>query len=374
MTRKLTSRKKRDPSLAQGAIKDLLPGYEEFLHDLKARIRSAQIKAALSVNRELIGLYWEIGKAIVERQERAGWGDAVVEQLAKDLRHEFPEMKGFSRSKVFAMRQLYLTYRDSGEFVPQLVGQIPWGHNLAIIAKVKAPAEREWYLRQTIENGWSRAVLVHQIETNLYRRQVKAEKVTNFPITLPPPQSDLVQQTLKDPYIFDFLTLGKEAQERDLERALVEKIKDFLLELGVGFALMGSQYHLEVGEQDFYIDLLFYHHRLRCLVAIDLKMGDFEPAFTGTMNFYLSALDDLVRHPDDQPSVGIILCKGKNRTVAEYALRDMNKPIGVSEYRLTEELPKDLAKGLPDPHELERLMEEADESQPAEHGNRKIST
>jgi predicted nuclease of restriction endonuclease-like (RecB) superfamily len=337
-------------------------GYEEFLRDLKTRIRSAQIKAALSVNQEMILLYLEIGKAIMERQEREGWGKAIVERLSRDLRHEFPEMKGFSARNLWDMRRFYETYRDQPN-LRQLVAEIPWGHNLVLLNAVRDPAQREWYICQTIEYGWSRAILVHQIETDLYGRQATAEKVTNFPTTLPPPQSDLVQQTLKDPYIFDFLTLGKEAEERDLERALLDKIKDFLLELGAGVAFMGSQYHLEVGGQDFYIDLLFYHHRLRCLVAIDLKMRDFEPAFAGTMNFYLSALDDLVRHPDDQPSVGIILCKGKNQTVAEYALRDMSKPIGVSEYRFTAKLPKDLAKALPAPRDLEQLMEEEDESQ-----------
>jgi len=367
-------RKKPTRALVRGSATKPLAGYEEFLRDLKARIHSAQIKAALSVNQELIRLYWEIGKAILERQEQAGWGNAVVERLAKDLRHEFPELTGFSRSNIWRMRAFYLAYTREiqklaqpvreldGVNLPQVVAPIPWGHNVVLLEKVKDSVERLWYALQTIEYGWSRAVLVPQIETDLYGRQAATEKATNFPLTLPPPQSDLVQQTLKDPYIFDFLTLGKEAEERDLERALVEKIKDFLLELGVGFAFMGSQYHLEVGGQDFYIDLLFYHHRLRCLVALDLKMRDFEPAFAGTMNFYLSALDDLVRHPDDQPPVGIILCKGKNQTVAEYALRDVSKPIGVSEYRFTKKVPQDLAKALPAPRELERLIEEEDEA------------
>lgn len=339
------------------ARKNLLAGYEEFLHDLKARIRSAQIKAMLSVNRELTLLYWQIGRDILRQQQKLRWGAKVIDRLAKDLHREFPEVKGFSPRNLKYMRAFAETYPDE-QFVQQVVAQVPWGHNVRILDYVKDPAEREWYIRQTIQNGWSRAVLVHQIETDLYHRQVKAEKTTNFPATLPPPQSDLVQQTLKDPYIFDFITLGKEAQERELERALVEKIKDFLLELGVGFAFMGSQYHLEVGSQDFYIDLLFYQLRLRCLVAIDLKMEDFKPEFAGKMNFYLSALDEQVRHPDDQPSVGIILCKGKNKTIAEYALRDVSKPIGVADYRLTTKLPKDLAKELPAPKDLERLMEE----------------
>ena len=357
MTKKLQKNRKQNQTPVKVSIKGSLSGYEEFLRDLKARIRSAQIKATLSVNRELIKLYWEIGSGIVERQEQSGWGEAVVEKLAKDLRHEFPEMKGLSARNLWDMRRFYEAYRDQPN-LRQLVAEIPWGHNLVLLNSVKNTSEREWYIRQTIQNGWSRAVLVHQIETDLYHRQVKAEKTTNFPATLPPPQSDLVQQTMKDPYIFDFLALGKEAQERDLERALVEKIKEFLLELGVGFAFLGSQYHVEVSDQDFYIDLLFYHHGLRCLVAIDLKMEDFKPEFAGKMNFYLSALDDLLRHPEDHPSVGIILCKGKKKKIAEYALRDMHKPMGVSEYRFTSKLPRDLAKALPAPRDLKRLMEE----------------
>ncbi|MFL6210269.1 MAG: YhcG family protein [Pyrinomonadaceae bacterium] len=358
MPHKRTQTKKR--SLARGTAKDLLAGYEDFLTDLKAHIRSAQIKAAVTVNRELIALYWEIGQSIVERQEQAGWGDEVLIRLSRDLRREFPETQGFSRTNLYRMRAFYLVYRDRPEFVPQLVGQIPWGHNQVLIEKLKDPMARAWYAQQIIENGWSRNVLVHQIETDLYRRQGRAAKVSNFALTLPPPQSDLAQQMLKDEYVFDFLTASQAAHERALERGLVEKIRDFLLELGAGFAFLGSQYHLEVGGQDFYIDLLFYHHRLRCLVALELKIGDFEPAYAGQMNFYLSALDDLVRHPEDRPSVGIILCKGKNRTVAEYALRDIAKPIGVSSYKLSAHLPAELARSLPSAQELERVLDEAD--------------
>jgi predicted nuclease of restriction endonuclease-like (RecB) superfamily len=357
MTKKLRENRKQNQTPAQVSRKGSLSGYEEFLRDLKARIRSAQIKAALSVNRDLILLYWEIGRDILRQQGTQGWGAKVIERLAQDLCREFPDVKGFSLRNLKYMRAFAEAYPER-QFVQQLAAQIPWFHNCLLLDRVKDPVRREWYIRQTIENGWSRAVLVHQIETNLYHRQVTAGKTTNFPATLSPPQSDLVQQTMKDPYIFDFLSLGKEAQERDLERALVEKIKEFLLELGVGFAFLGSQYHVEVSGQDFYIDLLFYHHRLRCLVAIDLKMEDFKPEFAGKMNFYLSALDDLLRHPDDQPSVGIILCKGKKKKIAEYALRDVKKPMGVSEYRFTSKLPRDLAKALPAPRDLERLMEE----------------
>lgn len=293
----------------------------------------------------------------MERQEQAGWGDEVLVRLSRDLQREFPEMQGFSRTNLYRMRAFHLAWRDQSEFVPQAVGQIPWGHNQIIIEKLKDSVEREWYIRQTLEYGWSRNVLRHHIDTQLYQRQAKARKTTNFAATLPPPQSDLVEQTIKDEDIFDFLTLRQGAHERELERALVERIRDFLLELGAGFAFLGNQYHLEVGGQDFYIDLLFDHHRLRCLVAIDLKMGDFQPADAGQINFYLSALDDLVRHADDQPSVGIILCKGKNRTVAEYALRDLRKPLGVA----TTKLPAKLAGAIPSPDEFARLLDEMGE-------------
>ena len=332
-------------------------GYDELLAGLKARIRTAQVRAALSVNRELIALYFDLGREIVERQESAGWGGAVIDRLSRDLRAAFPGVSGFSRRNLYRMRAFYLAYRDGGGIVPQLVAQIPWGHNSALLEKVSDSDERAWYAAQTFEHGWSRAVLLSQIETDLYGRQVTAPKTTNFPATLPPPQSDLAHGVLKDPYVFDFLTLADDAQERDLERGLIERIQGFLMELGAGFAFLGSQYHLEVGGQDFYVDLLFYHHRLRCLVAIDLKMDDFKPEHAGKMNFYLSALDDLVRHPDDGPSIGIVLCRGRNRTVAEYALRDTHKPIGVSEWRLTHTLPGELQEALPSAAALEQLIE-----------------
>ena len=333
-----------------------LAGYDEFLSDLKERIRTSQVKAALSVNRELIALYYDLGRRIVERQETADWGDAVIEQISRDLKAAFPGVSGFSRRNLYRMRAFFLAYRHAGEFVQQPVAQIPWGHNSALLEKLDDADERAWYAAQTAEHGWSRSVLLHQIETGLYRRQVTAAKTTNFSATLPPPQSDLAEGVLKDPYVFDFLELADDAKERDLERGLIERIRDFLLELGAGFAFLGSQYHLEVGGQDYYVDLVFYHHRLRCLVAIDLKMDDFRPEYAGKMNFYLSALDDLVRHEQDGPSIGIVLCRGRNRTIAEYALRDMHKPIGVSEYRLTHALPGELQGALPSPGELETLI------------------
>jgi predicted nuclease of restriction endonuclease-like (RecB) superfamily len=325
-------------------------GYDDLLRDLKERIRAAQVRAALAVNSELVLLYWRAGRDIVAEQQKRGWGAKVVDRLAADLRRAFPEMKGFSPRNLKYMRALAEAYPDE-EFVQQLVAQIPWGHNLKILDAVSDSAEREWYIRQTIEHGWSRSVLVHQIESGLYSRQGKA--LTNFERTLPAPRSELAGQLLKDPYTFDFLTLTEDALERDLERGLLDHVRQFLLELGVGFAFVGSQYHLEVGGQDFYVDLLFYHLRLRCYVVIDLKVSEFQPEFAGKMNFYLSAVDEQLKHKDDESSIGIILCKTKNSVVVEYALRDTNKPMGVSTYQLTESLPKRLKESLPTIEELE---------------------
>jgi predicted nuclease of restriction endonuclease-like (RecB) superfamily len=337
-----------------------LTGYDDFLLDLKSRIQSAQIRAAVSVNRELVTLYWNIGREILQRQTAQGWGAKVIDRLARDLRAAFPDMKGFSPRNIKYMRAFADAYAEE-QFVQQVAAQIPWFHHCVLLDKVKNPSEREWYIRQTVENGWSRNVLVLQIESGLYGRKGKA--VTNFERTLPAPQSDLAQQLLKDPYNFDFLTLDGAARERDLERELLTHIRQFLLELGVGFAFVGSQYHLEVGGDDFYIDLLFYHLRLRCFVVIDLKMRKFTPADAGQMNFYLSAVDDLLRHKDDQPSVGLILCKEDNRIVAEYALRDMSKPIGVSAFQITESLPENLQSSLPTIEELESELSKMDTKQ-----------
>jgi predicted nuclease of restriction endonuclease-like (RecB) superfamily len=325
--------------------------YENFLQSLKSRIATAQIKAALAVNRKLVLLYWQIGRDILERQEKQGWGAKVVDQLSKDLRSAFPDMKGFSTRNLKYMRALAESYPDE-QFVQQAVAQIPWGHNVRILDYVKSPEEREFYIHKTIENGWSRDVLVWQIESKLFERQGKA--VTNFELTLPKPQSDLANQLLKDPYNFDFLTLHDEAHEQDLEKALLANIQKFLLELGVGFAFVGSQYHLEVGGKDFYLDLLFYHLQLRCFVVIDLKTGEFKPEFAGKMNFYLSAVDDLLKHEKDEPSIGLILCKSKNKFIAEYTLRNMQNPIGVSEMQILQDLPENLKGSLPTIEELEK--------------------
>jgi predicted nuclease of restriction endonuclease-like (RecB) superfamily len=325
-------------------------GYDDFLQNLKRRIQAAQVKAVFAVNRELILLYWQIGREILERQRVAGWGAKVIERLAGDLHREFPAMTGFSRTNLLYMRAFAEAWPEKS-FVQQVVGQIPWGHNLRILDLLKIPGEREWYIRQAVKHGWSRNVLVHQIESGLHRRQGKA--LTNFKTTLPVLQSELAQQVLKDPYNFDFLTLSEDVRERELESGLLEHLRKFLLELGVGFAFVGSQYPLEVGGEDFKLDLLFYHIKLRCFVVIDLKMGPFRPEHAGKMNFYLAAIDDLLRHEDDQPSIGIILCKSKNAIIAEYALHDATKPIGVSEYRLTTSLPSNLRGNLPTIKELE---------------------
>ncbi len=299
------------------------------------------------------------GCETIQRQQTEGWGNAVIARLGADLQKAFPGLSGFSRTNVYRMRAFFLAYRDIQTIVPQAVGQlgqgpvpspmsdIPWGHNIILIEKLKDPAERLWYAHKAIEYGWSRAILDHQIASGLYHRQGKA--LTNFGRTLPPPQSDLAQQVLKDPYCFDFLTLARDAQERHLERGLLEHIRQFLLELGVGFAFVGSQVPLEVGGEDFPIDLLFYHLKLRAFIVIDLKMTPFRPEYAGKMNFYLSAVDDLLRHPDDKPSIGIILCKAGNQTVAEYALRDIAKPVGISSYvtKLVETLPQELQSSLP---------------------------
>lgn len=327
--------------------------YEQVLNSLKQRIRQAQISAALAVNRELVLLYWQIGREILQRQQQEGWGAKVIDRLARDLRAAFPEMRGFSSRNLKYMRAFAAAYLDEA-IVQQTAAQLPWFHTCILLDKVKDAEMRLWYMCAAVEHGWSRDVLAHQIETGLYQRQGQA--VTNFDRTLPAPQSDLARQLLKDPYNFDFLSLGAEAHERDLERGLLDHLRDFLLELGVGFAFLGSQYHLEVSKKDFYIDLLFYHVRLRCYVVVDLKIGEFEPEYAGKMNFYLAAVDAQLRHTDDQPSIGLILCRTHDRLIAEYALRDMQAPLGVATYRLTDALPQELKDSLPTISELERTL------------------
>lgn len=292
----------------------VLVGYAELLQELKQRIRAAQVRAALSVNRELVLLYWQIGRAILSKQEELGWGARVIEQLSGDLRRSFPEMKGFSPRNLRYMRAFAEAWPDEA-IVQEPLAQIPWFHSVVLLTKLDAPDDRLWYARQAMQNGWSSNVLIHQIETGLHRRLGGA--TTNFDRTLPAPQSELAHQLLKDPYTFDFLSLGQDAHERELELGLLGHLRDFMLELGVGFAFVGSQYPLDVGGQDIYLDLLFYHLDLRCFVVIDLKVGEFRPEDAGKLNFYLSAVDDLVRHSGDQPSIGIMLCKSRNRVLVE---------------------------------------------------------
>ena len=356
-------------------------GYASLLTDIKIRVKAAQLRAAVTVNRELIQMYWDIGRVIVTAQETKGYGKQVVERLASDLQNEFPGMAGFSPQNIWFMRSFYLAWsamspklsqavRESKAAIlsqpvressppapPAPISELPWGHNRLLLSKLDKPAIRLWYAHKAVQHGWSRAVLTHHIETQLHKREGKA--VTNFKHTLPPPQSDLAEQTLKDPYNFDFLTLGSDAHERDLELGLLEHIQRFLLELGVGFAFVGRQYHLEVSGQDYYLDLLFYHLRLRCYVVIDLKMKAFEPEFAGKMNFYLSAVDDQLRHADDQPSIGLLLCKERDHLTVEYALRDLKKPIGVAQWqtKLVESLPKNLKGSLPTVAEIEAELD-----------------
>ncbi|HKT74321.1 MAG TPA: PDDEXK nuclease domain-containing protein [Steroidobacteraceae bacterium] len=323
--------------------------YPAFLAELKQRIHHARLHAALSVNRELILLYWGIGRSILARQQAEGWGSKVIDRLAADLRRAFPEMTGISGRNLRYMRALADAWPQEA-IVQRVVAQLPWGHNVSLLDTVKSPTEREWYARQAIQNGWSRNVLIHQIESGLFVRQGGA--LTNFSRTLPAEQSELAQQIIKDPYSFDFLSLAPDMQERDLERGLIDHVRSLILELGKGFAFVGSQYPLEVGGQDYYLDLLFYHLRLRCFVIIELKVEGFKPEFAGKMNFYLSAVDDHLRHPDDRPSIGIILCKGRNEVIVEYALRDSGKPMGVAQYKLSSALPDRLKADLPTVEDL----------------------
>jgi len=324
--------------------------YAALLASIKERIQTAQVRAAAAVNHELVLLYWGIGKEILVRQDEEGWGRGIIPRLAKDLKSQFPEMQGLSARNLGYMKALAETWPEE-PILQQLVAKLPWGHNVRLLDLVKDPEERVWYTQAAIEYGWSRNILVMQIESDLYRRQGKA--TTNFQATLPKPQSDLAQQLLKDPYNFDFLTLSKDAHERDVETGLVGHIQKFLLELGVGFAFVGRQVPLEVAEKEYRIDLLFYHLKLRCFVVFDLKGGAFKPEYTGKMNFYLSAVDDLLRHPDDKPSIGLILCKEKDGIVAEYALRDMTKPLGVAEFTHLEKLPEEFKGTLPTIEEIE---------------------
>jgi predicted nuclease of restriction endonuclease-like (RecB) superfamily len=333
-------------------------GYAEWIADVKLRIRGAQQRAALAVNKDMLLLYWQLGRDILDRQSNAGWGTGILGRIEADLRAEFPEMRGFSRSNLLYMRAFAEAWPDPNVIVQRFVGQLPWGQNITLLTKLKTPEERLLYAARAVEHGWSRPLLTHHIELRTLEREGKA--VTNFEQRLPKPQSDLARETLKDPYRFDFLSLGSEAEEREVEAALVTHITKFLLELGAGFAFVGRQVHLEVGGRDFYVDLLFYHLRLRCYVVLELKSTEFEPEHAGKLNFYLSAVDAQLRHEHDNPTIGLLLCKTNNRVIAEYALRDVNKPIGVAEYQLVQALPAQLEANLPSIERLEAELTEAD--------------
>ena len=324
--------------------------YLDLVQTIKQEIQQAQYKATLSVNKELIILYYNIGKII---NEHKSWGNKFIENLAADIKLLFPNAKGYSVRNLKYMSKFASTYPDE-QFVQTVSAQIPWSHNVAILDKVKGEKQREWYIRKTAENGWSHNVLIHQIESGLYERQAIADKISNFESRLASPQSELAVQTMKDPYIFDFIPFKEDMVERDIEQALVQDVTKLLLELGTGFAFLGNQYHLNVGGDDFYIDLLFYNLNLRCYVVIELKTGEFKPEYAGQLNFYLSAVDGILKKDNDNPSIGLLLCKSKNALVAEYALKDMSKPIGVSEYKVTSELPEALSKQLPSLEDIQK--------------------
>jgi len=370
-----------------------LSEYRDWLRDLKQTIKTGQIKAALSVNRQMIMLYWDLGRQITEKQENAKWGSGFIEQLSKDLREEFPEMTGFSRANLFRMQKFYRFYSpainqvkhfvaqpmrqnnkigdqivaqvvpklqiaknvniiNSAQVVPKLI-LIPWGHHIKIMQKVKDITQALFYINKTIENNWSRAVLEYQIETNLYGRQGKA--ITNFNLTLPAPQSDLANEIMKDPYNFDFLRLSEKVKETDLEKALVQHISHFLPELGIGFAYMGRQFSLKVGKKEYRTDLLFYHTRLKCYVIIELKTIEFEPEFVGKLNFYITAVNELIKDEHDKPTIGMLLCKNKDNYEVEFSLKDVNNPIGVSTFHYTE-LADDIKAALPSAEELQNEL------------------
>ncbi len=326
--------------------------YLEIVESIKDEIKSAQYKAVVNVNRELIVLYYNIGMII---NKYKSWGNKFIDNLAADIKLSFPNATGYSVRNLKYMAKFASTYPEK-EFVQQLVAQIPWGHNVVLMDKISDEVIRKWYIQQSIEQGWSRNVLVHQIESGLYERQVLSDKITNFEKCLVPSQSELAVQAMKDPYIFDFIPFKEDMVERDIEQALVQEVTKLLLELGTGFAFLGNQYHLNVGGDDFYIDLLFYNLNLRCYVVIELKTGEFKPEYAGQLNFYLSAVDGMLKKEADNSSIGLLLCKSKNNLVAEYALKDMSKPIGVSEYKITSSLPEDLEKQLPSVEDIQKRI------------------
>jgi len=346
--------------------------YKNWLLELKQKFRQAQLKAAVRVNSALLEFYWELGASIVEKQKKVTWGGGFLKQLSIDLMVEFPDVKGFSEANLNYIRRWHLFYVQSvsnsgtscATISKQLISElfeIPWGHNRVIISKCETIEKALFYVHKTIANSWSRAVLTHQIESGLYERSGKA--ITNFARTLPETQSELAHELIKDPYVFDFLTFTEDYHEKELEKALIDHIAHFLVELGAGFAYMGRQVPIQVGKKDFYIDLLFYHVKMHCYVVVELKTVDFEPEFTGKLNFYLKAVDMQIKSDRDEPTIGILLCKGKDKVVVEYALSDINKPMGVSEYQLTQSLPDELKSSLPSIEAIEAELMKKDENE-----------
>lgn len=331
--------------------------YREVFEDIKQEVLKSQYKAMQAVNTELIYMYWNIGKII---SNNIKWGNKFVDNLSIDLKNEFPNIQGFSVRNLRNMRKFYEEYTDL-EILQTLSAKLTWSHNVLLINKIKDMEIRKWYMRETIRNGWSYDFLEEQIKYNLYERQEMAEKVTNFENTLPNAQSDLAIQTIKDPYIFDFIVLNGQAKEKQIEEAMIEKIKNVLIELGNGFAFVGNQYKITVSDTDYFIDLLFYHLELRCYIVVELKARRFKPTDAGQLNFYLSSIDDILRKKGDNPTIGIVLCKEKDKLTAEYALKDINKPIGVSEYKLLQDIPEYLQNQLPKAEDIELHIKDVEE-------------
>ena len=331
--------------------------YKEIFENIRQEILKSQYKAMQAVNTEMIYMYWNIGKIILDNTE---WGNKFIDNLSIDLKREFPDIQGFSSRNLRNMRNFYKEYPDM-EILQTLSAKLPWSHNVLLISKVKDMEIRKWYMKETIKNGWSHDVLADQIKYKLFERQAIAEKVTNFENTLPDVQSDLALQTMKDPYIFDFIVLKGQVKEKQIEDAMIEKIKNVLIELGNGFAFVGNQYKITVSDTDYFIDLLFYHLELRCYVVVELKAGKFKPTDAGQLNFYLSAIDDMLRKEGDNPTIGILLCKEKDKLTAEYALKDINKPVGVSEYKLLQDIPEYLQSQLPKAEDIELHIKDIEE-------------
>jgi predicted nuclease of restriction endonuclease-like (RecB) superfamily len=344
--------------LAKPNSSQLLPiNYKDFFEEIKKKILEAQLRASLSVNSELVKLYWSIGKSILEKQSKEGWGAKIIDRMAKDLATEFPGISGFSVRNLKYMRKFAEIYPDP-QFVQTLLAQIPWWHNILLIEKLKDPDARNWYAHQVLQKGWSGRALEEAIKSNLYKRQGKA--VTNFKTCLPDPHSRLAIDILKSPYNFGFLSLTNDYVEKELERGLIDNLEKLILELGQGFAFIGRQYHIEIAGDDYYLDMLFYHIKLRCFCVVELKTTDFKPEYAGKLNFYLAAVDRQIKHPSDNPSIGMIICRTKNDLKVEYSLERSTMPMGVSEYEVTilDTLPKELEGTLPTAAEIEAKLTE----------------